>query len=308
MIETPRFKALAAEVQRLFPPDPECPGPRVVVLGGGVLAAHGLRDIGSDLDLLLTWNAQQKFITEHKAEFIQGDGYSTYRLKTDAGDIEGGNLVSCAPFLSNWGVFTCAAPLEKGGLYIASLHHTVAIKGFCGRDKDKEDIRLILNHEERLLEEARRKLGIPKKPDPTPAYTPPDYTKLEDLPDCRIQIAKDNDGGENLWGKTLSDGLVVLTNEPLHGEFRWHDVVRRQGTWPDLVYRRWKLKVQFSYTKEEVGTEVRQAILDALKPIGHPGFFSSGYGHVFLEDKADGEERVRAAFGDLIDTLGIRFI
>ena len=121
-----------------------------------------------------------------------------------------------------------------------------------------------------------------------------DYTKTyeswEKLDDCRIRIALDGDGGENLWGKQVGEGLVGINNMPLHKEYRYQDIVKRVSSAQELVHRRWVEELVFNYNPVEEVEEnkaLRARIWDAVEGCGGMmSFWVDGVG-VVLAESAD---------------------
>jgi len=111
----------------------------------------------------------------------------------------------------------------------------------------------------------------------------------EEFPNCKIRI-DEGEGGENMWGKELPDGLVGLNNNPLSPGYRWQDIVRPGSDKPELVHRRWMFDVWYKYSvveSEEGGDEEmaqRKLIMDtAVAAGGHPSFWMTGVGHALCE-------------------------
>lgn len=129
------------------------------------------------------------------------------------------------------------------------------------------------------------------------------YERWEEFDSCRVTIP-----GEGMWGKKLPDfagvPLVGMNNMPLDGGFEWQDIYQGSGIDlepDDLVYRRWKNKIWFAYEEDgEDDKGIRQKILDVLKPVGFPGFFTAGMGYVLMES-ADFEKASKRVF----ETLGV---
>lgn len=111
------------------------------------------------------------------------------------------------------------------------------------------------------------------------------YEKWDDLEDCRIRIDT-GDGGENMWGKKLENGLIALNNFPLHAEYRYQDVVG-SGEAPEVIHRRWKEEIVFNYDPVEDGDEskkLRERIWDMVEGQGGMmSFFVEGVATVLTE-------------------------
>lgn len=125
-----------------------------------------------------------------------------------------------------------------------------------------------------------------------PDYTDDIYKGFADLPSCRIRIDM-GDGGENLWGKELPDGNYALDNDPVHGEWRWQDIVgsRSLSDEGQLLYRRWKGRVYYTY--DVAGDDAsKQALWRALSELGKPALSYMGMGMVLLKEEDGAEEKV----------------
>lgn len=125
------------------------------------------------------------------------------------------------------------------------------------------------------------------------------YADWEQLPnDKSNQIVP----GENIWVKVLPSGDLALNNNPLDERFRWQDVIRNGK----IIHRRWNTKVPYMYQGDEDKEKdlaIRQRLFAALEPLGRPGFFCSGRGHLLLE--SDDAEACRHQVVDVLETLGI---
>ena len=113
------------------------------------------------------------------------------------------------------------------------------------------------------------------------------YEKWDELPDCRIRIALQGDDGENLWGKKLPLGLIGLNNAPLHKEYRWQDIVRRNGAKPEIVHRRWNHELVFDYEDkddEHDSMNLREMIANEVSALGGDiSFWCPGVGIALCE-------------------------
>jgi len=105
------------------------------------------------------------------------------------------------------------------------------------------------------------------------------YANWETYPEDKILLP-----GERLWAKKLPGGLIGLNNDPLHEDYRLHDILRGR----EVVHRRWNLQVWYHYQvadNEEADLEIRKNLHEALKDLGMPGFFWAGNAYVFTESE-----------------------
>lgn len=143
------------------------------------------------------------------------------------------------------------------------------------------------------------------------------YASWDNLPQCRIHIDL-GDGGEGCWGRELPDGTYALDNYPLHGEYRWQDVVSsRELRSPDqLVHRRWNTRIHFKFDQpkfdqpkenenQDEARAIRKKIFEALESDdSDPGFWCPGVGYVSFKEALTDEE-AEAKVTQLLGAVGI---
>jgi hypothetical protein len=125
------------------------------------------------------------------------------------------------------------------------------------------------------------------------------YERWDEFEDVRFTIP-----GETMWAKQLPDGALGLNNNPLDPKYRWQDVVI-DG---EVVHRRWTTRIEYRYKHLADKTQdlkQREALYEALKPLGSPSFFMPGMGFLLSEEAVP---VVHERMESTLTELGIDFI